>query len=267
MGSDCGWTLGELMSHTHTHTEVCAHVYTPARMRAHGNASVLGDAYSPGNMCVCCVCCVCSYEVRSGHRIRLQFDQANVSNVRLSGLAKTLLAPSGLPRNPLQDAVIKAIQEVCLSHTHTHTHTHTHSGQSGRTHEEHTNARARAHVPFHVCVCVRVCARSSVGSCPSVVQSAWLLVWRTSLARRDQVHKHALTTDSQRAPHKHTHTHTKTDRQKVRQADRAAQRASARIHLQSYHDELGVVCYGVPITCSRVCVCVYRWWCVCDHIP
>lgn len=51
------------------------------------------------------------YEVRSGHRIALTFEEAGVDNVKLAPLAQALLAPALLPRGYAMMRALMAVQD------------------------------------------------------------------------------------------------------------------------------------------------------------
>lgn len=87
------------------------------------SASNLSGTTHACSSCMAChsqCCCTtgihhnaaCSYEVRSGRRIALTFEQANVSGVRISPGLEALLAPAVLPRGYLQQQLLLAIKEV-----------------------------------------------------------------------------------------------------------------------------------------------------------
>lgn len=59
-----------------------------------------------------CTVCLCSYDVRSGRRIALTFEQAEVGQVKISPLLETLLAPALLPRGYVNQQLLLAIKEV-----------------------------------------------------------------------------------------------------------------------------------------------------------
>ena len=52
------------------------------------------------------------YESRSPRRIALKFQEAGVSNVHITSLAETLIAPALLPRGWLQQRILLALKEV-----------------------------------------------------------------------------------------------------------------------------------------------------------
>jgi len=56
-----------------------------------------------------------SYEVKSGHRLLLTFDAANVGDVRISEGLEAFLAPAMLPRTSIQQAALLALKQFKLS--------------------------------------------------------------------------------------------------------------------------------------------------------
>lgn len=52
--------------------------------------------------------------MRSGHRVALTFDAANVSDVRITALTEALIAPAVLPRTSLQHMLLLAIKQFSL---------------------------------------------------------------------------------------------------------------------------------------------------------
>jgi len=55
-----------------------------------------------------------SYEVRSGHRIALTFDAAQVGDVKISEGLEAVIAPALLPRTPLQGLLLQSIKQFTL---------------------------------------------------------------------------------------------------------------------------------------------------------
>jgi hypothetical protein len=55
-----------------------------------------------------------SYEVRSGKRIALVFEEASLGDLRITPLAEALIAPAMLPRGSLQQAALLALKEGAL---------------------------------------------------------------------------------------------------------------------------------------------------------
>ncbi len=99
-------------THTHTHTQKhrntqmniisVTSVYVPAwlvRQQAHMG---LGVAWM----------CLRRYEVRSGHRLRLNFESAEVGQLRISEGLEALLAPAMLPRTSIQHQLLLALKQV-----------------------------------------------------------------------------------------------------------------------------------------------------------
>jgi hypothetical protein len=54
----------------------------------------------------------CSYEVRSGKRIALTFEEACVGDIRISEGLEALIAPALLPRSSLNHLLLLAIKQV-----------------------------------------------------------------------------------------------------------------------------------------------------------
>ena len=52
------------------------------------------------------------YEVRSGRRIALTFEEAGISNIRISKELEQFLAPALLPRTWIMHRLLLAIKEV-----------------------------------------------------------------------------------------------------------------------------------------------------------
>jgi len=55
-----------------------------------------------------------SYEVRSGKRIALVFEEAKLGDLKITPLAEALIAPAMLPRGSLQQAALLALKEGAL---------------------------------------------------------------------------------------------------------------------------------------------------------
>lgn len=58
------------------------------------------------------------YESRSPRRIALRFEEAGVSDVHITSLAETLIAPALLPRGWLQQRILLALKEVSIAFAH-----------------------------------------------------------------------------------------------------------------------------------------------------
>lgn len=55
------------------------------------------------------------WEVRSPQRIALSFQNAGVSDIRITSLLESFIAPAMLPRDSLQQAILLAIKEVLVA--------------------------------------------------------------------------------------------------------------------------------------------------------
>ena len=56
-----------------------------------------------------------TYDVASGRRIRLKFQEARVSDVSISSLAEAVVAPALLPRGQLQMEILQSIRDLDIS--------------------------------------------------------------------------------------------------------------------------------------------------------